>query len=77
MHKHEEHVHVFIVRVWREPRELEDAAIIWRGVIEHVDSGDRRYFRRLGAVTGFIRSYLVQMGVEFGPLSQVKRWLKG
>ena len=77
MHKDEESAHVFIVRVWREPRELEDAAIIWRGVVEHVESGGRRYFTRLGAMTEYIRGYLEQMGVEFGPLSQVKRWLKG
>jgi hypothetical protein len=38
---------VFILRVWRETREIEGAAPEWRGVIEHVPSGERRYFKNL------------------------------
>lgn len=41
----EEEAHAFIVRIWREPREIDDAASEWRGMIEHVESGERRYFR--------------------------------
>lgn len=44
---------VFIVRVWREPRE--DATPELRGVIEHLRSGERRFFRRLTDLTDFIQ----------------------
>lgn len=44
---------VFIVRVWQEPRVL-PAAVVWRGVVEHVPSGRRRYFVTLEEAVAFI-----------------------
>jgi uncharacterized protein YeaO (DUF488 family) len=49
---------VFIVRVWPEAREIEDAPVAWRGVIEHVPTNQRRYFTDLSDVNAFIGSYL-------------------
>jgi hypothetical protein len=46
---------VFIVRIWREPRESEIAPTECRGVVEHVASGQRRFFRELGDLDEFIR----------------------
>jgi hypothetical protein len=49
--------HVFILRFWSEPREIEDAEPEWRGVIEHVDSGDYRYFRTLEVMISFMAKH--------------------
>jgi hypothetical protein len=46
---------VFIVRVWREPRESVSAPTECRGVVEHVASGQRRFFRELGDLNEFIQ----------------------
>jgi hypothetical protein len=54
----EDSSHAFIVRFWLEPRELENAGPIWRGVIEHVASGHRRYLKNLDEINTFIESYL-------------------
>ncbi len=71
--------HVFILRIWREPREIEGAELEWRGVIEHVPTGERRYFNELNDVVDFLRPYLQQMGhkpVFYWRLRQrLKQWL--
>ena len=43
----EDNTHVFIVRIWLEPREIEGAEPERRGVIEHLPTGARRYIRDL------------------------------
>jgi len=50
----EENTHVFIVRIWCERREIEGRMPTWRGMIEHVPSGERRYFKDLDEIHGFI-----------------------
>lgn len=35
--------HLFTLRVWQET--LDDGRVEWRGRVEHVLSGERRYFR--------------------------------
>lgn len=67
--------HVFIVRVWCERREITDAKHVWRGVIEHVPSGERRYLTELEVISAFIATYLNQMGVKPGPGGRLNRWL--
>ena len=58
MNINEDNTHAFIVRFWLEPRELENARPIWRGVIEHVASGRRFFLKSLDEITAFIESYL-------------------
>lgn len=72
----EEDTHVFILRIWREGREIEGAEPVWRGVIEHVPSGERRYLGDLDEIPPFIRPYLEEGGVKFGIRWRVRRWLK-
>jgi hypothetical protein len=55
--------HVFILRVWREPRELQGAAITWRGKIEHVGNHAMRYVTNLDEFTAFVAAYLKEMGI--------------
>ena len=59
----EEQTHAFIVRFWLEPREIENARPIWRGVVEHVDSGSKLYLKNLEEVKQFITSYLPEIKV--------------
>jgi hypothetical protein len=49
---------VFIVRIWCEPREIEGAPPLWRGVIEHMPSGERRYVQSLQEIVDLIALYL-------------------
>lgn len=71
----EENTHVFIVRIWREPREIEGQAPEWRGVVEHVPSGERRYLKDLEEICVFFVAYLEALGVKFGMCWRVKQWL--
>ncbi len=50
----EETTHVFIIRVWWEPREGNDSKKVWRGIIEDVLTRERTFFRDLIKVTTFI-----------------------
>ena len=68
--------HVFIVRVWRERREIENVAPEWRGVIEHVPSGRRQYVNDLDEIGIFIMPYLEEFGIEPTLCWQVRQWLK-
>jgi hypothetical protein len=55
--------HTFIARFWLESREIKNAKPIWRGVIEHVASGQRRYLQDLDEVKAFVASYLQGKGI--------------
>ena len=50
--------HTFIARFWLESREIKDAKPIWRGVVEHVASGQRRYLQDLDEIKAFVASHL-------------------
>jgi hypothetical protein len=71
----EQNTHVFVVRIWSEAREVEGAAPTWRGVIEHIPSGERRYVQNLDDITIFMAAYLVKMGMKLTLCWQIKRWL--
>ena len=67
---------VFIVRIWREPREIEGALPEWRGVIESIHDNRRSYIKSLGEVVTFILPYLESMGVKLEIDEWLKQWLK-
>jgi len=54
MRSFEDNTHSFIVRIWLEPREIQNEPPEWRGMIEHLPSGDRRYLRDLDEISSFI-----------------------
>jgi hypothetical protein len=54
----EEDTQVFIVRFWRESRELEGAHPIWRGSVEHMPSGQRTYVKNFKEVEGVMSSFV-------------------
>jgi hypothetical protein len=43
---------------------LKDAEPIWRGDIEHIQSGARAYFDQLDQIAIFLMPYLEEMGIE-------------
>ena len=51
---------VFIVRLWMEPREIEDGARQWRGSIELVPTGERKFVNGVGQIGRAIETYLEQ-----------------
>lgn len=61
---------IFIVRFWREPRESAPDVERWRGVVEHLKSGDRRFVRRPDDIGPFVALY-VNGDRDRG---RIKRW---
>lgn len=59
----EDNNHVFIVRFWLEPREMEREKPLWRGLIEHVPTGRQLFLKGLDEITAFIESYLPRINV--------------
>ena len=60
-----EDTQVFIVRIWREPREIEGALAEPRGMVEIIPSGERKYFQDLDELTNVIRRALEALGWQF------------
>ncbi|QSX77002.1 hypothetical protein [Agrilutibacter solisilvae] len=60
----EDRTAVFIVRIWCERGDGESAASEWRGSVEHVDSGQRVFFRHLDAVQEFMKPHLQGIGID-------------
>jgi hypothetical protein len=54
----EEDTQVFIVRFWRESRELAGARPIWRGSVEHLPSGKRVYVKNFKEVESVMSSFV-------------------
>jgi len=52
----------FIVRMWAEP--INEDHNEWRGQVEHLQSGEKRYFQQLTIMLAFITSHI---GATEGP----------
>ena len=50
--------HVFVIRLWREPREVDAVEPLWRGAIEHIPSGDRGPVTEMADITSFIDEHI-------------------
>ena len=61
----EDNATAYIVRVWVERREVEDAPVAWRGSIEQVAGGGIKYLTELGEIARLIRPFLEAAGVSF------------
>lgn len=55
---------VFIVRVWLERPKSKTAPAEWRGVVEHVGTKARHFFKEPDGMVAFITPYLERMGVD-------------
>lgn len=76
MKSFEDNTHAFIVRVWLEPREIDGATPEWRGVIEHVPSGERRYLKDLSEAEMFIAACLKVICPERSKNKRSRHWLE-
>ena len=76
MSLYRDNTQVFIIRIWREPREIEGASPEWRGSIEHVASGERHYLTNLCDILDYIAPHVVTMGVKLPFVLRFKQWLK-
>ncbi|ADV26710.1 hypothetical protein Psesu_0858 [Pseudoxanthomonas suwonensis 11-1] len=54
----------FIVRIWCERGENPGPGPEWRGSVEHVQSGQRMFFRHLDAVLDFMKPHLEGLGID-------------
>ena len=64
MNSNDEETQVFIVRLWRERREIEGARPLLRGTVEHVASGERCSIQDFSGLLTFFLPHLEAMGVE-------------
>lgn len=46
--------HAFIVRIWFETRENPTMPASWRAMVQHVASGEQRYFNNFAQLISFI-----------------------
>ena len=46
--------HVFVVRIWREYREIEGETPGFRGMIQHAVTGEKQYFDDIGSIAAFL-----------------------
>ncbi len=60
----EDRTAVFIVRVWCERGDADSALVEWRGSVEHVQSGQRVFFRHLEGVLDFMKPHLEGIGID-------------
>jgi hypothetical protein len=56
--------HSFVVKVWSEETGAALPAVVWRGQITHVPSGEQRSFHELNEIAAFVGPYLQQLGVK-------------
>jgi len=61
--------HSFVVRIWREEKNPAGTATTWRGSIQHVGQGERRYFVDLGEIGRYIHQH-VAWASEGGSLTE-------
>lgn len=60
----EDRTTAFIVRIWCERGDSASLAPEWRGSVEHVQTGQRAFFRHLDAVIDFMKPHLQGIGVD-------------
>ena len=67
----DERSHTFVVRIWEERRDVEGAPTTWRGRVDDVRTGTRRYFTSLEDMVAYLsqQSGMVGDGQEPIPLS--------
>jgi hypothetical protein len=67
----DERSHTFVVRIWEERRDVADALPTWRGRVDDVRTGLRRYFTTLDDLVTYLshQSGMADNGQEPIPLS--------
>jgi hypothetical protein len=63
--------HLFTLRLW--PEDLDSGQIDWRGKVQHVNSGEVRYFRDWPTLEVFVEGLLRRTGAEGAHDEEVKK----
>lgn len=63
----DERSHAFVVKIWEERRDLEGGPPLWRGSVEDVRDGTRRYFGTFPELCAFL-------GQHSGMAIPARRW---
>jgi hypothetical protein len=50
--------HFFVVRIWREYREIEGQPPRFRGMIQHAVTGEKQYFNDISSIAAFLATHL-------------------
>jgi hypothetical protein len=50
--------HLFVVRIWREYREIEGEEPRFRGMIQHAVTGEKQYFNDISYIAAFLAAHL-------------------
>ncbi len=50
--------HVFVVRIWREYREVEEKEPRFRGMVQHMATGEKQYFNDVSRIATFLATHL-------------------
>lgn len=59
--------HLFMLRMW--PEDLGSGQTDWRGKVQHVNSGEARYFRDWAILKAFVEGLIRRIDKE-GPLAR-------
>jgi hypothetical protein len=62
--------HLFMLRLW--PEDLGSGQIDWRGSIQHVNSGEARYFRDWPTLEAFVQGLLRRTDPEGSHADEVE-----
>lgn len=57
----------FIVRIWVETSAQPGFCAQWRGSVQHVNSGDKRYVDDMEEIVAFFESHLAQHDIQRKP----------
>jgi hypothetical protein len=64
----DERSHTFVVRIWEERRDLANATPTWRGRVDEVRTGSRRYFTTLEDLVTYLSSQSGMIGPAQEPI---------
>lgn len=56
--------HLFLLRIWREPREISGRLPLWRGWIEYVPHGEGRWVASLPSIEDFLARYIDELKLD-------------
>lgn len=54
----------FIVRIWKERESTATEEFAWRGSIEQVQTGEKKYFHDLRYIQTFMKPFMEDIGVK-------------
>ena len=58
MTRFEKEAHSVVIRLWKESRAKPNDTAVWRGWVEHVQSGHRHHFQEINTIQAIIAGYI-------------------